>query len=209
MWSRSPRDKFLAALLKSEPISPVHARPASLTGGFGGSFFESEEGNQFFADFDAFPDKINALYTPEGTWAGAPWRLQELESTELSTARESPDFGRRYSLFYNQVNIGLVEMKPAHRYHSKNNPKVFTHIKVECARLLPFNEVLGLLISLMDDDPDADNKRMIDLALLKAVWKNSNDDDGIVELFACGSFANYLHWKTVRRPQRQAPSQSA
>lgn len=199
MWSKAPRDKFLTALLKSKPITPVHAHPVSLTGGFGGGFFESEEGNQFFADFDAFADKINTLYTPDGAWAGAPWRLQELENTELSTARESPDFGRRYSLFYNQANIGLVEMKPVHRYHGQNNPKLYTHIKVECARLLPFGEVLGLLISLLDDDPDADNKRVIDLALLKAVWKNSDEDDGTVELFACSSFANYLHWKAATK----------
>lgn len=198
MWSQSPRDKLLAALFKSAPIEPQHKRPVSLTGGFGGGFFDSDQGDRFFTDFDMFPDKLNKLYTPEGGWDGGPWRLQELASTELSSARDAPDFGRRFNVFYNQANIGLVEIKPHHDYDAEKSPKVWTNIKLNCARLLPFSQVLGVLISLLDDNKDAETRRAIDLALLAAVWNTKNDDnDGTVELFVCCSFANYLRWKTV------------
>ena len=41
-----------------------------------------------------------------------PWRLQELDNTEISgdLASDFPAYGRRYEIFYNQVKLGLLEI---------------------------------------------------------------------------------------------------
>lgn len=203
MWSKSPRDKLLAALFKSSPIEPKHTRPGSLTGGFGGGFFDSEQGDRFFADFEMYPDRLNTNYMPQDEWPGWPWRLQELKSTEISRTHDYPKFGRRYSVFYNQASIGLIELTPSYDYSSENNPKVYADIKLECARLLPFAHILGFLVSVLDDNKDPEVKRTIDLALLAVVWNASSDSDGAVELSVCCSFARYLQWMAwAKNPTR-------
>jgi hypothetical protein len=198
MWKNSPQEKLLAALFKSEPITPKHGVPAGLTGDWSAETFGDPIGDRFFSDFDIFPDQLNQLYTANDSWEGGPWRLQELADTLLSRSEDGPRFGRRYSVFYNQANIGIVEINPTYDYDAKINPNVYTHVELEQVRLLPYFEVLGFLVSLLEDTPDAGAQRSIDRAMLAVLWnRNDNDDSPALELFVTNSVANYLHWRSL------------
>jgi hypothetical protein len=208
-WMKSPRDKLLDTLFNSDPIEPKHSRPASLTGGFGGGFFDSESGNLFFADFDMFADYINGFYNSADEVG--PWRLEELANTELSTAIDSPAFGRRYRVFYNQAHIGLVELHDAlydPRFDAEKDRRFWVNVQINLARLLPFPQVLGFLHLIVE--PDAEGQRSVYLALLSVLWGanqgvrgqlKEDGDEGTISLFAQTSARSYLFWR--RAPNRR------
>ena len=197
---------MLAALFDSGPIEPRHNCPANLTGEWSANFASDAE-QRFFFDFDMFADQINQHYTPSGGWEGGPWRLQELADTEISFShdpRDGPRFGRRYSVFYNQAAIGIIEISGI-LYVAEKDPTVSTDVELEYVRLLPFEEIAGFLVTLAQflawDEPEqyANTQRIIDRTLLAVLW-NSNrniDDDGRIELHLSGSAQNYLKWRTL------------
>ena len=199
---------MLAALFHSGPIHPRHNRRASFTGELPAEEALDAE-HRFFLDFDMFADRVNNLYTPSDVWDGGPWRLQELADTEISfffdDPRDGPNFGLRYRVFYNQAAIGIVEISAAFDYDAEKEPKVSTLLKLEHVRLLPFEEVVGFLITLAQylawGEPDqfTMTQRDIDRALLAVVWNTNqnSDDDGIIKLHLSGSAQHYLKWRTL------------
>ena len=68
-----------------------------------------------------FADRFNEISTVDGL----PWRLQELADTRRSLYYNdqwpAPTFGRRYSVFYNQVAIGLLEIHGSLGYDKRND----------------------------------------------------------------------------------------
>jgi hypothetical protein len=48
-----------------------------------------------------------------------PIRIQEISDTDISgdLSREGPACGRRYEIFYNQVKIGLLQIKASYHRH--------------------------------------------------------------------------------------------
>jgi hypothetical protein len=207
MWTKSPKEIMLDALFNSGPIEPRHARPASLTDGWGR--FQSPSGDRFFSDFEMFPDQLNQLFTPNESREGAPWRLQELPETLIKRSCAGPEFGRRYSVFYNQANIGVVEINPSLDYDAEINPNVYTNIELEHVRLLPFHTILGFIVTLLGEPRDAEILRAIDRSLLAVLWNKDDDDDSpTLDLFLHNSVAHYLRWRICvlnSRPKNAIP----
>lgn len=112
LWQRAARrpeklkKKFRNRLWESEPITPKHEPPPSLSKK---GLFVREHDLQFFSDFEDFANVINWWLTDEYVYPhGNPWRLQELPKSELLKlgSPEYPTYGRRYAVFHNQVRIG-------------------------------------------------------------------------------------------------------
>src|SRR5215831_4387881 len=101
------KKKFISALVRGAPITPRHQPPKAI-----GEGFDSLVGNddrQLFKDFAEFADVVNWWLVE--TDGGSPWRLQEMPDTELKLPPlEDPAFGRRYSIFHNQIRLGTLEV---------------------------------------------------------------------------------------------------
>lgn len=134
---RGPKRKFRRALESGGPITPKHARPAEIAKGWG----VSDSDLQFFEDFDLFGDALNRVLKDEDE----PWRVQELSNTEISGLDDdSPRYGRRYEVFYNQYKLGTLQVY-AGVFYSAREPNVRTEIELMFARLIPFNRILGFV----------------------------------------------------------------
>ena len=205
MCTKSPRKELLAALFHSGPIEPMHNCPTTPTGDWSADWASDAE-HRFFSVFDIFSDRINQLYTArDSSDGGRPWRLQELADTNL---KAGPSFGRHahraYSVFYNQAAIGIIKIKGLN-YINEENPHVATDVELAHVRLLPFEEVVGFLVTLAghlacaDAEEFATAQRQIDRALLAVVWNTdrSDDDDGTMKLYFSGSPQYYLKWRTL------------
>jgi hypothetical protein len=134
---RGPKPRFLRALLEGSPITPKHERASGLPQeGWGAT----GEDKSFFADFSIFADKLNRWFDPE------PWRVQELPKLELSGAAalsEATTYGRRYKIFYNDFEVGLLQIQPLPaRWGPGRN--IRTNIELEFARFLPFHAIMIL-----------------------------------------------------------------
>jgi hypothetical protein len=101
---RGPKKKFLKALLYSQPITPRHRPPPEL---HGIAACITDADRDFFADFEKFAEDVNGLFAPV-----EPWRLQELPDSELDGVRDTPMYGRRYEIFYNQIHVGTLQIHP-------------------------------------------------------------------------------------------------
>jgi hypothetical protein len=123
---------------------------------------------------------------------------------KIRASYDGPSFGRRYSVYYNQAAIGVIEISGI-LYEPEQNPKVTTDVELDHVRLLPFQDVVGFLITLAQNlawgEPEqfAETQRAIDRTLLAVVWNTnrSDDDDGSIELHLSGSAENYLNWRKV------------
>ena len=110
---------------------------------------------------------------------GTGWRLQELPDTERKhVLSDTPQFGRRYDVFYNQVRLGTLEVSPGAGYDAKN-PDVHTSVQVEWVRLLPIGTIRAFLngIALHVCRPDPITKEYgearaaIEESLTDALWQ--------------------------------------
>jgi hypothetical protein len=204
MWPKSERDRLLAALFKTVPIEPKHEHPTKLTGEWPDDMATVYQ-HACFADFDMFADSINCFHVPDGAWEGGPWRLQELSDTEIVNF-DHPQFGRRYKVFYNQIEVGLVEVGAFSRYDGKTKPEVSTHVSIHYADLLPFYELSGFLESLAarnaagSAEEFAKSKFAIVRALLACLWESKRDaeQNGALEITLIGSAREYLEWRKHR-----------
>jgi hypothetical protein len=127
------KKKLVSALLSSEPIVPNHRPPVI------GEGFLSKAERQFFIDFEDFADVVNWWLADEHV--GTRWRLQVLPDTDRKHGfSDMPQFGRRYDVFHNQVNVGTLEVCPGVGY-SAAKPDVYTSIQQEwvraCCRFKP------------------------------------------------------------------------
>ena len=146
-----PSDKFAYDLLRSGPIEPKHGKPTKWAfdddkplkkweGTPAGTMFD--EKRSFFYDFAEFGLVVNSWFQ----WMEEGWRLQELADNELRISRldPPPDFGRRYSIFYNKAELGVLEMSSAHGY-TRENPIVLAEIELHSVRVLDLTTVRSLL----------------------------------------------------------------
>jgi hypothetical protein len=136
----------------------------------------TEHDKLFFADFRRFADVLNRwLDEPRN-----PWRVQELPDPELTGAwRDSPGYGRRYAIFYNQVQVGNLQIYADFRYE-RDHPNVHTEIDVKYARLFPFHWV-SEFISAVADLTASGNRNEIRIKLhdsmLQQLWQIEYDYD--------------------------------
>jgi hypothetical protein len=111
--------------------------------------------------------------------------LQELSNTHLRLSlADSPDFGRRYEVFYNQARLGTLEVaamidSKGKDYSTAANPCVRTYVSLHMVRLLHFDDISELLnviaLHVTDDSSDGSAERLktrqfIDAAMMKALW---------------------------------------
>lgn len=197
---RGPTRKFRRSLMSGGPITPKHTRPAGLSEGWG-----INDGDlQFFEDFDLFGDVLNRTLEDE------PWRVQEMSKTEISGLDDTPLYGRRYAIFYNQHKLGTLQIYAIHPY-SASEPIVRTEIELDFARLIPFHSISGFVSSIAmftasrgieEMDKAA---RSAQGAAINTLWRIEYDpelDDrssgGDIEFQFDGSAENYLRVRTLR-----------
>jgi hypothetical protein len=146
-----PSKKFFA-LIRGEPIVPKHGRPTTWTFADDADIAKSAKTllgvihraqRAFFHDFVEFADVVNA-------WFGLlnlPWRLEELADNELqlfSPYDPPPEYGRRYSIWHGQAEVGMLEMKHANGYSSEK-PVVLAAVEIGSVRLIRLGTLRALL----------------------------------------------------------------
>jgi len=110
-----------------------------------------------------------------------PQRLQELADNELRTDEPPPKYGRRYSIFYNQTDLGLLEMQDGLDKHGDNyseeHPVVRAEIQLHSVRLLELMAIKSLLqdiathiSDLGDGAEQAEVRDTIDRAIQQVLW---------------------------------------
>jgi len=138
-WQEKPQPltkKLQDKVLLGKPIQPKPVNPKLPAEGWG----IDDSVRRLVADFDQFAAIINKMLEDE------PWRLQELESTELKHfGHDSPSYGRRYDVFYNTERVGALEITDFSHY-STDNPEVCAHVVLWDARLFPYERVHDLLV---------------------------------------------------------------
>jgi hypothetical protein len=207
------RKQFITAVMSSKPIVPKHQSPKSMGGQLENTFLVSREDRMFFTDFVDFGVVVNWWLGDEDV--GSPWRLQELPNTELSIGfRDTPSFGRRYDIFYNQVRLGTLEIYPGYPY-SAEQQTVYTAIELEWVRLLDFDTLRGFLENIASHVCNNDTRSKeyletrvyIDRALSRVLWQNQRitqfDFDGQgygeLELLLEGSPVRYFDRRQALR----------
>jgi hypothetical protein len=125
--------KFRKALWESDPIEPKHNEPK-----FKPLRRSREERDaKFFSEFEDFADVVN-WYLASDTIT-YPWRLQELPDNDVGTAQTGPMFGRVYAVFYNQAQLGKLEI------HAGVEKDIFTELKLHSVRLLNYHHLANFL----------------------------------------------------------------
>ncbi len=181
-----PSEKFIKALLRSEPIVPKHGTPTRWTYEDDtyiakyertpvGAMFRARR--LFFYDFADFAVIVNSWFEKHEDC----WRLQELADNELRTDEPPPQYGRRYSIFYNQTDLGVLEMQDGLDKHGDNyseeHPVVRAEIQLHSVRLLELGAIKSLLqgvathISDLGDGAEQTEVRdTIDRAIQQVLW---------------------------------------
>ena len=194
---RGPKRKFRRSIIDGSPITPRHESPSlPLKEGWG----VGDDDNRFLADFDIFATILNRWLDD------TPWRIQELDDPELGGVMalpDSPSYGRRYDIFFNQIRLGTLEITAVHGYGS-DHQNISAAIELTYARLLTFNSIksfISFLSSLATSNVE-EQQRVLFLmhdSMLQRLWQIEYDyqlDDrslgGDFELQFEGSAARYL-----------------
>jgi len=175
-----PNKRFLKKLFHSEPITPQHNPPKAAGGGL--TYGVTDEYRRFFADFAEFADVVNWWFAEE--YVGGRWRLQELPDGDVSlnvSFDHGPIYGRCYAVFYNQVKLGRLEIRPGHPYDPAT-PEVITEIEIDSVRLLPYRTIVGFLSTIASyvcdrnpkDKSHTDPNQAIVGALTEALWDTNH-----------------------------------
>lgn len=202
---RGPRRNFRRALESGEPITPKHARPFDLKEGW----VITGEDLQFFEDFNLFGDVLNRILEDE------PWRVQEISKTEISGLDDTPLYGRRYEIFYNQHKLGTLQVY-ASRSYSASEPIVRTEIELDFARLIPFQSISDFVSFIAMFTASSSREEMEKAALsaqraaINELWQIEYDPDlddrsggGSIEFQFDGSAENYLTVRARRMSRRE------
>jgi hypothetical protein len=211
-----PKKKFITALLHSEPITPRHEPPHTVSGETDFSWLVTDRARLFFGDFVDFAAVVNWWLAD----VGSPWRLQELPNTVLELGfYDMHHFGRRYAVYHNQVHLGTLEVSPGIPYSAKE-PNVFAAIELNWVRLLSFDAIQSFLtdIALHVSDPDQNSseylrtRHCIDSALMQVLWQTvavsefgmDGEDWGQLELRLNGIATWYLVRRDALRKREAA-----
>ena len=130
---------------------------------------------KFFREFDDFADVLN-WYLADDT-ISSPWRLQELSDTDVGTAETGPISGRTYAVFYNQTQLGRLEIH-GDVFYGKEERTIATRLELNWVRLLSYHHLVeflyGLAAHVVDATPQtgeyAAATHAISAAMLKALW---------------------------------------
>jgi hypothetical protein len=140
LWRRKTNrpiglNKKAAKLLwDSNPIIPKHDPPKTA----GGDYASLDEDRRFFADFKEFADVVNWWLADE--FNQSRWRLQDLPDNDRHIGIDfdhGPTLGRSFKLFYNQTDLGRLEISPGYPYTAET-PNVNGGIEIHSVRLLGY-----------------------------------------------------------------------
>jgi hypothetical protein len=200
LWNtirRGPKRKFRRALDTHvhDPITPRHDPTLELEKEEG---WVSDDNKQFFSDFGNFADHLNHRLTE------TQWRVQETPRVHVGI--ESPEYGRGYQIFFNQIKIGFLKMQTGVFYTPKDQFKVRADIEINYSRLLSFYRIQNFVMEvayLIASNRDDIQEIRIELhdAMLRKLWPIEYDyyiDDrsmgGILDIRFSGSAAHYRTW---------------
>lgn len=179
-----PSQKFAGDLLRGDPIQPEHGKPTKWTheddtplkkweGTSVGTMFD--EKRSFFYDFAEFGRVVNSWFE----WMDGGWRLQELADNQLRLFSQDypPDYGRRYSIFYNKAELGVLELSSANGY-TRENPIVLAEMELHSVRLLDLTTVRSFLQGIATHVSDFQRQgaeqmsaeAAIQQAILRVLW---------------------------------------
>lgn len=112
----------------------------------------------------------------------SPFRLQDLPQMDVSLNVDhsgGPVNGRCFALYYNQIKLGRVEVRPSYEYRTES-PEVFTSVEVDWARFIGFGELTEFLgaiaIHVTSENPKNDDRttacQSINRSLTETLWGN-------------------------------------
>jgi hypothetical protein len=202
------KKKFIEALLYSKPIVPKHEAPENLVGSL---VFDNDR--QFFDDFRDFGEVVNLWLADEYSHSRR-WRLQELSDTELRHHySDMLSYGRRFSIFHNQVCVGDLEISAGPRY-SPETPNVHLDIKLRWVRVLGFENVVGFLreIAGYTQADFRESRWAIDHAVLgvlcetQEIWDDDDFEPGYGDLELClsGERGRYHYFREAQLKKKAA-----
>jgi hypothetical protein len=176
------KKKFRKQLYGTNPITPKHQPPKAIGGKF--ESLVRKQDRVFFADFADFASVVNWWLADEHV--GSRWQLQELPETELSlhgVFDYGPTFGRSYAVFFNEVRLGALEVKPSGRY-SPDHPCVITYLHLDYVRLLSFKTIRDFFDVIAmhacyysrDSKEYFEAQQAIDRAMTEALWRSNEVD---------------------------------
>jgi hypothetical protein len=131
------------ALWRSDPIVPKHTPPKAA--GASVPSLVDDEDRRFFEEFKEFADVVNWWLSDE--FINSSFRLQDLPDDDMSlnvSYDYGPIFGRRFALYFNQMDIGRLEIYPSTGY-ATDHPVVNTSVEITVPRLLGFGQLTEFL----------------------------------------------------------------
>lgn len=213
------RTKASKALFAAEPIAVRHDRPRSLTPDGKPCWGAEEYDFQCFKALAFFPECINSVYVT----ASQVFRLQELSDTSISGG-DSPEYGRRYAVFYNKFRVGKLELTAEDSVDESVSVRIL--IDRVAAPLLPYYHVHDFLetvaslvcskakrskyVSNNESEYDAASSRIRD-ALLAVLWDMQNQNDWYpdLEVRFSGTADYYYSIAQNEIEKRQAPTSTS
>jgi hypothetical protein len=182
-----PNKAFIKKLFHSEPIVPKHGRPQRWTfqdDAYIAKYAHTGLGKMhraeraFFNDFSDFAVVVNSWFE----MIDDRWRLQELADNELRLLAPQdppPAYGRRYSIFYNQAELGVLEMRQGGAEdYTDENPVIRTAIELHSVRVINLEALRSLLEGIAMHVSDyqregterTDARAAIDHAIQRVLW---------------------------------------
>jgi hypothetical protein len=192
------KKKLVDDLLFSEPIEAKHNCPKNLTPDGKEGWGADRHDFECFRDFWYFGEAVNRDLELEHEW----FRIQELADTAITgdLSWEGPAYGRRYEIFFNKMNVGLLQIKARPHRHfdvvfadhrrAKQDKPVFADVALDRVPVtaLPYQRLycfLGTIASLVTstDRKPHDGGRTeyeealsaIDHQLAETMWGALND----------------------------------
>jgi hypothetical protein len=132
---------FHRKLLYGSPIDPEYEVTSSLTPGNQRRIGADDKDFIFYQNFKDFDRSINQWHQE------TPFRLQERGTTLTRLAEDSPQYGRSYLIFYNQIEIGRLEIADS-SYVESDMCIFYIEVYGNIAKFLPYNDLLGFFKSL-------------------------------------------------------------
>jgi hypothetical protein len=88
-------------------------------------------------------------------------------------------YGRRYTVFHNQADLGEIEIGAYSSEYTSQNPRVMTHIRLDWVRMLPLGTIRSFLtdiaLHISEHRPGTleylQTNQEIDLAMMDVLWE--------------------------------------
>jgi hypothetical protein len=185
---RKQYENVVREIEEGERRTPQHDIPRSIMGsGNGFESFRTPSHDLFFQDFRWFQTILNRQ-VPD------PWCVEELSDTLIRDFySDSPDLGRRYCLYYNNCQIGLLQVRPSgfnvlevERF--RQDRQAWVTLDMNYLRFLPWDDVFGFLTAvhfLIGDFTENETSRAkasaeATQALTGHMWESMRVEDAVL-----------------------------